>query len=82
MGQEKQIKIYIFFIVLLSLSLAGSILLGVFGVYNGDVEESSTGIPIGETATIHVDGIGAHVLSYNLDGSFLAGEILKQRVLR
>ncbi len=81
MEQKRQNKIYIFFIILLSSLLVGSIVLGVLGIYDGDFDNTSTNLQLGATATIQIDGVGSHVLSYNLDGAFIAGDVLKQKIL-
>ncbi len=80
MEQKKKKSVYIFFIVLLSLLLAGSIILGLSGVYCKDIDDSPTSLKIGQSAVITLNGTGSQVMSYNFDGAFLAGEFLKQNI--
>lgn len=80
MEQKKKNSIYVFFIALLSVLLAGSVVLGLLGAYNKDIDDAPTSLKIGQSAVITLNGTGSQVLSYNFDGAFLAGEFLKQNI--
>ena len=80
MKLEKKDKVYIFFVVVLSVLLIGLFLLTISGWFYGDNKKSGTNLEIGSSSVIEVDGMKTSVLSFNFDGAILSGEYIKQNI--
>lgn len=80
MKLEKKDKVYIFFIVILSVLLMGLFLLTISGWFYSDNRTGGTNLEIGNSSVIEVDGMDIGVLSFNFDGAILAGEYIKQNI--
>ena len=80
MKKVKKDAIYIFFIVLLSFLFVGLLILSISGWFYRDSNDSPTMLKIGESSVITLNGTQSEVLSFNFDGAFLSGEVLKQNI--
>jgi len=81
MTKGKKEKLYIFFIVILSVLLAGVLILTITGVfYKGNNNKQPTMLNIGQSSVIALNGTEVKTLAFNFDGAFLSGEFLKQNI--
>ncbi len=71
---------WIFACGVLAILLALAIYLGFSGWYFENDRNFTTDLQLGKTVQVGVDKNGANAVSFNLDGSFLAGERLPQLV--
>ena len=71
---------WIFACAILLILLALSIYLGLSGWYFENDRNFTTDMQLGKTVQIGVEQNSANAVSFNLDGSFLAGERLPQIV--
>ncbi len=69
---------WLFTVVLLALLLALSIYLGISGWYFKTEVSYTTDLKLGKTLQMGVDKNSANSISFNLEGSFLAGDKLPQ----
>ena len=80
MKHKNNEQIYIFFIVVLSVLFAGLLIMVLSGwFYKADAPAKTLLMP-GGSAVMELKGTQSSVLSYNFDGSYLAGETLKQNI--
>jgi len=71
---------WIFTCIGLAVMLALSIYLGVSGWYSKNEKSYTTDLKLGKTMQIGVNKNQSNAISFNLDGSFLAGDRLSQLV--
>jgi len=73
-------KMYIFFIVLLSVLLVGLFVLTTTGLFYKGEKKSGSSFDVGEAFVVEVEKTGSEILSFEFDASLLSGEFLKQNI--
>ena len=73
-------KMYIFFIVLLSVLLIGLFVLTTTGLFYKGEKKSNSSFEVGEAFVVEVEKTGSDILSFEFDASLLSGEFLKQTI--
>ncbi len=73
-------KMYIFFIVLLSVLFVGLFILTTTGLFYKGANKKDSAFKVGQTFVVETEKTGSEVLSFEFDGSFLSGEFLKQNI--
>ena len=74
-------KMYVFFIILLSVLLVGLFVLTTTGLFYKGEQKSDLSFQAGKSFVIDVEKTGCEVMSFEFDGAFLSGEFLKQNIL-
>lgn len=77
---SKKDRIYIFFIVLLTILFVGMFYIAISGWLYKDDALSKMHLKLGASSVIEVKGSQAQALSYNFDGAWLGGQIFKQNI--